>query len=196
MKFASKPNIQYLINWMKSHLAKKTDLDSYVEKKTGWDLSQNNLTDELVTKINNAGDSSFSGNYDDLTNKPDIAAQAVAAVNASTLATDVQTIKDDYVKASNVNGLITTAVANAGHVHFEHADSYDALPTTGDPTAIYYVPDPSATETSANKYLEYTWKDNRWEQTGGTNVDFDSFWKKADLEVLTNEELEQMITTE
>lgn len=35
-------------------------------------LSDNNLTDELVEKINNAGDSSFSGNYSDLAGKPSI----------------------------------------------------------------------------------------------------------------------------
>ena len=42
-------------------------------------LSDNNLTDELVTKIQNAGDSSFSGNYSDLTGKP----TSLSGINAT-----------------------------------------------------------------------------------------------------------------
>lgn len=52
------------------------------EHKTGSDseykvLSDNNLTDELVTKINNAGVSDFGGEYDDLTNKPSIGGHVI-----------------------------------------------------------------------------------------------------------------------
>lgn len=52
------------------------------ERKTGSDseykvLSDNNLTDELVTKINNAGVSDFGGEYDDLTNKPSIGGHVI-----------------------------------------------------------------------------------------------------------------------
>lgn len=45
-------------------------LNNKVDKVNGKGLSTNDLTDELLQKINNAGDSSFSGNYDDLTGKP------------------------------------------------------------------------------------------------------------------------------
>lgn len=56
----------------------KTFVDkTYVKKefKTGSDsaykvLSDNNLTDELLQKLMNAGDSTFSGNYNDLLNIP------------------------------------------------------------------------------------------------------------------------------
>lgn len=53
--------------------------ETYVKKehKTGSEsaykvLSDNNLTDELLQKIQNAGDSTFSGNYPDLIDKPAI----------------------------------------------------------------------------------------------------------------------------
>lgn len=58
---------------------KAQDASLYVkrEKKTGSEseekvLSDNNLTDELLEKIRNAGDSSFTGDYDDLSDKPAI----------------------------------------------------------------------------------------------------------------------------
>lgn len=58
------------------------------EKKTGSQteykvLSDNNLTDELVEKINNAGDSNFTGAYGDLTNKPSIEGHALVGGNQS-----------------------------------------------------------------------------------------------------------------
>ena len=47
-------------------------LDKKVDKVEGMGLSHNDLTDDLLEKINNAGDSSFTGIYADLTNKPSI----------------------------------------------------------------------------------------------------------------------------
>ena len=44
----------------------------FVEQVPGKGLSTNDLTDELVQKINNAGASDFSGDYDDLNYKPSI----------------------------------------------------------------------------------------------------------------------------
>lgn len=195
-KYASKPNIQYLLNWIKTHLAKKSDLDTKVDKAPNMGLSHNDLTDELLTKINNAGNSSFTGDYNDLTNKPDIAATAITAVEGSGIGTDLKTIKETYVSQTNVNTMITQAVATAGHVHFERADSVDALPKDGDPTAIYYVPDPKAT--TNNAYIEYFWdsESNKWEPVGSCDYDFNTLWKKDELEALTNEELETMINAE
>lgn len=43
-----------------------------VDKVEGKGLSTNDLTDALLEKINNAGDSSFTGDYDDLDNRPSI----------------------------------------------------------------------------------------------------------------------------
>lgn len=45
-------------------------LNNKVDKVAGKGLSTNDLTDELLEKLNNAGDSSFSGAYSDLTGKP------------------------------------------------------------------------------------------------------------------------------
>lgn len=64
LKYLDKDGLLYV--WQKT----KMKLADKVDKKEGYGLSKNDLTDELLEKINNAGDSSFSGNYNDLTNIP------------------------------------------------------------------------------------------------------------------------------
>ena len=49
----------------------------FVAKEAGKGLSTNDLTDELLDKLNNAGDSSFTGVYGDLTGKPSIGGKEV-----------------------------------------------------------------------------------------------------------------------
>lgn len=67
---------------------KMSDIFVRKEHKTGSDsqykvLSDNNLTDELLDKINNAGDSSFGGSYNQLTNKPSIEGHELQGGNQS-----------------------------------------------------------------------------------------------------------------
>ncbi len=66
INFVTKDNLLYV--WQKI----KLKLSGKVDKVEGKGLSTNDLTDELKAKILSAGDSSFSGNYNDLTNKPDL----------------------------------------------------------------------------------------------------------------------------
>lgn len=99
------------------------------EHKTGSDsvykvLSDNNLTDELVAKINESGVSDFSGAYADLTGKPSIEGHAVVGGNQSAASlglatpTDVSNATADlisesalqakgYQTASQVNAIVT-----------------------------------------------------------------------------------------
>lgn len=74
------------LNNLATFLAKLKTLFVAKELKTGSTntykvLSDNNLTDELVTKIKNAGDSTFSGAYTDLTGKPSIGGKEIASGN-------------------------------------------------------------------------------------------------------------------
>lgn len=57
-------------------------------------LSDNNLTDALVQKINNAGVSDFSGNYDDLTGKPQINGHELASGNQTAASLGLATPSD------------------------------------------------------------------------------------------------------
>lgn len=72
-KYFSYDNFLYFWQKMKLKIqAMNTKIDNKVDKVEGKGLSTNDLTDSLVEKINNAGDSSFTGDYDDLTDKPSI----------------------------------------------------------------------------------------------------------------------------
>ena len=66
MRYLDENGLLYVIQKVKSWLNNKVD------KVEGKGLSTNDLTNELLEKIMNAGDSSFSGVYSDLVNKPKI----------------------------------------------------------------------------------------------------------------------------
>lgn len=68
-------------------------------------LSDNNLTDALVEKINNAGDSSFSGAYDDLTNKPLINNVALSGGNNSLTTLGIQPA-GNYATVTQLNNKV------------------------------------------------------------------------------------------
>lgn len=105
------------LNNLATFLAKLRTLFVAKELKTGSTntykvLSDNNLTDELVTKIKNAGDSTFSGAYADLTGKPSIGGKEIASGN-QTAASQARTgavndVKNlGYQTAANVETAIT-----------------------------------------------------------------------------------------
>jgi len=67
---------------MTTALSKKVDKELKTGSTTAYKvLSDNNLTDALVTKINNAGTSSFNGSYKNLTDKPSIEGHEVVGGN-------------------------------------------------------------------------------------------------------------------
>lgn len=80
-------------------------LDGKVDTVPGMGLSHNDLTDELVEKINNAGDSSFSGAYADLTGKPSINGHELASGN-NTLATLGIQAAGDYATTTQLNNKV------------------------------------------------------------------------------------------
>ena len=100
IKIVTKENLLYI--WQKI----KLKLNGKVDKVEGMGLSHNDLTDELKQKILTAGDSSFSGNYNDLTNKPDLAVfakitdmntainNAVANINKKEIVTSISEMTD------------------------------------------------------------------------------------------------------
>lgn len=69
-KYLDNNGLLYLWSKIKSYVTGITN--NKVDKVDGKGLSTNDLTDELLEKLQNAGDSSFSGNYPDLTSKPKI----------------------------------------------------------------------------------------------------------------------------
>lgn len=71
-KFLDYDGLSHFWLLIKNKLGGKVDKEFKTGSTSAYKvLSDNNLTDALLTKIQNAGDSSFSGNFNDLHNIPD-----------------------------------------------------------------------------------------------------------------------------
>ncbi len=157
---------KYLDNNGLAHLwlLLKAKFSNKVDKVEGKGLSTNDLTDELVTKINNAGDSSFSGNYEDLSNKPDLTV---------------------FAKTTDMNTAINTALAN-----INKKEIVTAISDMTDVNTIYLM----ANSGSANNvYDEYIIVNGKPEKIGTTEVDLSNYIQKTDLVAITNAEIDQML---
>ncbi len=158
-------------------------LSGKVDKVEGKGLSTNDLTNELLTKLQNAGTSNFSGKYTDLTETPNIANEALAAVASSEYATDLAAIKADYVTSAS----LASTIAATGHIKFEFADT---LPDTGEANIIYFIKDADAE--AGNAYAEYVFNAGVWEKVGVKKVDFSSCWTKDELTACTTEDIDAL----
>lgn len=108
------------LNNLATFLAKLKTLFVAKELKTGSPntykvLSDNNLTDELVTKINNAGDSTFSGAYADLTGKPAIGGKEIASGNQTAASLGLATPTDVTTAANNARTGAVNDIKNLGY---------------------------------------------------------------------------------
>lgn len=178
------------------------------ERKTGSAtefkvLSDNNLTDELVGKIDSAGDSDFSGAYADLTGKPTINGKSVEGdLTAASLGVatpgDVASAKAEALSA--IDTAVSTAYKVKGSVAFAAlpAPSKTAL---GD---VYNVSDAFATtdtfvEGAGKSYPAGTnvvcanasGSTYKWDVLAGF-VDLSGYVKLSDIEFVTDAEIDAM----
>lgn len=99
-KFLDQNGVLYVWTKLKTLLGGKVDKEFKTGSSSQYKvLSDNNLTDELVTKINNAGDSSFSGNYGDLKSKPSINGHELASGENTLETLGIQAAGDYATKA-------------------------------------------------------------------------------------------------
>lgn len=90
------------------------------ELKTGSEdtykvLSDNNLTDALVEKINNAGSSSFDGQYSSLTGKPSIEGHEVATGDQTAASLGLETPGGAQAKADAAKTAAVAEVKTLGY---------------------------------------------------------------------------------
>lgn len=199
LEYLSKEGLLYV--WQKIKLR----LSGKVDKIEGKGLSTNDLTDELKQKILDAGDSSFSGDYNDLTNKPDLTVYE-NKIETIKVNGEAKTITDKsvdisvptnnnqltngagYQTSSEVNSAITSAISGVTQFDYQIVES---LPATGVKGTIYLI---SNNGTGTNIYDEYIWITDKFEKFGTAEIDLSEYVKYSSLEEITNAEIDAIFT--
>lgn len=128
-KYFGGNDLTTLLLLLKDHLtskyvAKEYKTGSAVDFKV---LSDNNLTDEMVEKIRNAGDSSFSGDYNDLTNKPFIPTKTSELTNDAGFLTEHQDISGKLDKTGDAANTTVTFTAATSRTNVASGDKLSTI---------------------------------------------------------------------
>ena len=144
----------------------------FVKKEAGKGLSSNDLTDDILAKIDDTSDK-------------------VAEIEASDYQTadDVQSIVNQildngYQTEEDVQDAINAALAN-----INKKDIVESLDEMTDPNTVYLI----ASGTSPNAYDEYIVVDGQPEKIGSTEVDLTGYLKEEELEAITNSEIDTIV---
>lgn len=155
------------------------DLSGKVDKVDGMGLSHNDLTDDLVTKINNAAGGNITLDYESLINKP----------VAATAEKDGLMSKEDKAALDAMGTTIDTKIATElGKVN--HFAVVDALPEVADAKAnTFYMVPKAGSETIKDEYILI---DGEFVKFGSTDLDLSGFVKTEDLEYVTEADVENL----
>ena len=142
-KYFSYDNFLYFYQKLKLKFqAITTQLNNKVDKVEGKGLSTNDLTDELKTKILNAGDSTFTGDYDDLTDKPSINNVTLSG-NKTLTELGIQP-SGQYLTSTDIADMVTTSdiadmVTTSDIADMVETDDIANFITMSDVTALDYA---------------------------------------------------------
>lgn len=146
----------------------------FVKKEEGKGLSTNDLTDELLQKIQSAGTSNFDGYYNSLIGQPQI--------NGITL-TGNKTLED-----LGITQAITDAIGNVTQISFEVIPSFADLPIIGEVGTFYLAPNNGS---GNNNYDEWIWneKNSMYELIGSiqSDIDLSNYYTKTEVDNLISE---------
>lgn len=219
-KYLDENGLLYYNTKLNAKLDNKVDK----EKKTGKDneykvLSDNNLTDELVQKINESGTSTFDGDYDNLTNKPSIDGNELSS---STTAEDLglakkEDIPTDYVSdeeleakgyqtSSDVEGAITakgyqtkeevesliTSKVSSVMTYKGTVENYSDLANYTDTAQTgdtYNITNASEFNRAGDNA---TFNGSTWDVLSGT-IDLSEYVKETDLVAISNTEIDSIV---
>lgn len=129
----------------------------------------------------------------------------VVQKNGVALTVNNKTVNVEVPTTADIQGLISTALANTGDPYQTESDVDDAiqdaiagisglefeivqsLPQTGQAGVIYLL---SNSGTAPNVYDEYIWINNTFEKIGSTAVDLSGYVQAAEMHALTNAEID------
>lgn len=179
-------------------LNKGLTIAQYNSKVASGEISSTSIENELFDLVDDLpvsqtekdswnAKSEFSGDYEDLTNKPTI---PTIPTNLGDFNNDVGFIvntvnnltnyykKDDTYTKTEVNNLISG-------VSTMNVSVVSTLPATGNATTIYLVP--KATSETQNIYDEYLYVNSKWEKIGDTEIDLTNYALKSELPTKTSD---------
>lgn len=155
---------------------------NFVKKEEGKGLSTNDLTDELLQKIQSAGTSNFDGDYNSLIGQPQVNGIAL---------TGNKTLED-----LGISKAITDAIGNVTQISFEVVESFADLPIIGEVGVFYLTPNNGG---GNNNYDEWIWntKTSMYELIGAiqNEIDLSGYVKYENIKPLTNDEILNIINT-
>ena len=153
-------------------------LAQFVKKEKGKGLSTNDLTDDLLHKIQDITEQSFAGNYISLTNRPQI--NGIILEGNKTL--------DDL----GITQAIREVVGEMPRIAFELFDSLSDLPQIGEAGVIYLVLNGDS-DSEDNTFDEYVWIASKqgYELLGmiQNKAELSGYVKIMDIVPITNDEI-------
>lgn len=211
-KFVGENALTYLKTLLKNKFAKKVDKEYKTGSQSDYKvLSDNNLTDELKQKILDAGDSSFSGQFSDLTGKPTTLAgygitdakiegkTVTLGLESVTVPTNNNQLENGagYQTSSEVQSAISTATADMAtksYVKEQLANINKKQIVTSteemtDPNIIYLISNSGAED---NIYDEYLVINGKPEKVGTTAVDLTNYVQSDDLVEIQNQKIDEI----
>ncbi|SDF30032.1 hypothetical protein [Eubacterium pyruvativorans] len=193
-----------------------TQLAGYVKAEKGKELSANDLTDDLLAKLNSVTNKlDVSGDGSGVTISPTGATTRMNLSPGSSLAVIVGQLMKWYTDLSSVawsgnytdlkgtptiprdnkdlaNGAgYQTAADVAAAIQAAIAGEYvtvDVLPDTGETGKIYLVPNGGAAPNVKNEYIWLT-ELNSFEMIGTTQVDLSGYLKTEEVTLATNDDI-------
>ena len=221
-QFTGKNALLYVLQKLKEKLSTKVDK----EHKTGSEseykvLSDNNLTDELVQKIQDAGSSTFNGEYNSLDGIPTLdgkeikgtlTSEELGLAKSSDIPTDYVSDEELEQKGYQTSSDVESAITSKGYQTQAEVEATIATKVSSVMTYKGTVDNYSDLEnytdtaktgdtyniTNASEHNEAgdnaTFNGSSWDVLSGT-IDLSAYIKNTDLEEISNSEIDGLFTT-
>lgn len=186
IKFTGKNTLIYLLTLIKNN---------FVKKDGNKVLSDNNLSNELLEKINTNVNTIETVSVNNTKLIPDDSKNiniTIPQISTDITADNASDTKTTSPKA--VAQYVTKAISSIQGIEYKilvEGEYENGVPSliSGAPGVIYLVPNG---ETSNNSYIEFIWDGFKFEKIGTTDVNLDGYLLESELVEFTNEEIDEI----
>ena len=197
----------YILNKLKAVLDGTSGFTpGYVQKVSGKQLSTEDFTSALLTKLNGISDSADAVEWNQIAastgtkiaeitingTKIDVYVPASAVITVDTAMSDTS---ENAVQNKVIKGYVDSAIASVTSIEFRVVQT---LPQEGENGVIYLVPNGG---TGTNVKDEYVWipgtggNPGTWEKIGTTDVDLSGYVQTSDLVEVSTSDIDTMFST-